>query len=79
MPDRKNRYANNAPGRYYVDSECIFCNLCADLAPANFDIDDEGGHDYVKRQPLNAVEEEQCQEALRSCPVEAIGCDGDES
>lgn len=76
MADKARKYPNNVPGRFYVDEECIFCNLCAELAPANFGIDDDEGHDYVMRQPTTPQEEEQCREAMDSCPVEAIGNDG---
>lgn len=76
MADKTRKYPNNVPGRYYVDEECIFCNLCAQLAPSNFGIDDDGGHDYVMKQPETLDEEEQCKEAKDACPVEAIGNDG---
>ena len=33
-------------------------------------------HDMVYKQPTNPEEENACQEAYDSCPVEAIGNDG---
>ena len=35
----------------------------------------EKGHAYVYKQPENEEEEKLCENALSSCPVEAIGSD----
>ena len=76
MADPNKRFSENARGPYYVDQECIDCNLCARLAPENFAVNLEKGHDYVCQQPITAKQESQCIEAMESCPVEAIGNDG---
>jgi len=76
MADKNNRYPDNVPGAFYVDSECILCSLCADLAPSNFRESDEGDHDHVSKQPENAEELQACTDALEQCPVDAIGRDG---
>ncbi len=76
MAEWENRFPENVPGRYYVDSECIECGLCAEIAPSNFSTNVEMGYDYVSKQPRNLDEEHRCLEALESCPVEAIGQDG---
>lgn len=73
MADRKYQVAENAPGKYYVDEECIHCGVCIDTAPENFKYNDEDTHAYVYKQPANDNEETDCQEALRTCPVNAIG------
>jgi ferredoxin len=78
MADKANRYAHNATGAFYVDDQCIDCDLCRETAPANFKRDDDGGHSYVYKQPENDEERKLCEEALAGCPVEAIGSDGDE-
>jgi ferredoxin len=39
---------------------------------------EDEGYSYVFKQPENDEEEAQCQEAMESCPVEAIGDDGEE-
>ena len=70
------RWADNVPGRYYVDLECILCSVCSDAAPRNFRMSSEEDHDICFAQPANAEEEAQCQDALVNCPVEAIGDDG---
>lgn len=76
MADPKDKLPENVSGRYYVDSQCIDCDVCRVTAPANFQRDEEKGYSYVHCQPANAAEEAQCQEAMDSCPVEAIGSDG---
>ena len=76
MADPTRRYTNNVPGKFYVDEECIDCSLCSEIAPDNFTIHLEEGHDYVYKQPANEREESLCLEAMDSCPVAAIGADG---
>jgi ferredoxin len=73
--DVANKYPRNVAGRFYVDDQCIDCDLCRETAPANFTRDDDGGHTYVYKQPENPDEETLCQEAMEGCPVEAIGSD----
>ncbi|MBV8174072.1 MAG: ferredoxin [Verrucomicrobia bacterium] len=41
----------------------------------NFTRDEERGHSFVFKQPQTPEEENQCQEAMQNCPVEAIGDD----
>ena len=76
MADIEYKYPDNVPGKYYVDEECIDCDLCRQTAPDNFERNEDGGYSYVYKQPVNADEEELCIEALEGCPVEAIGDDG---
>lgn len=76
MADAANKFPHNAEGAYYVDDQCIDCDLCRETAPANFKRDDDGGHSYVFKQPENDDEKKLCEEALQGCPVEAIGRDG---
>ena len=73
MPDFNAKQPQNVPGRFYVDTNCIDCDVCRDLAEANFTRDDDGGYSYVYKQPTTPAEESLCQEALEVCPVEAIG------
>jgi len=77
MADSSNKYAENIAGPYYVDDQCIDCDLCRETAPANFARSEEGGHSYVKEQPKSPDEEALCKEAMEGCPVEAIGNDGE--
>ena len=76
MADAANKYPENAAGTFYVDEQCIDCDLCRETAPANFKRNDDGGHSYVYKQPENPEEEALCKEAMEGCPVEAIGSDG---
>lgn len=76
MADKNDRVAENVAGAYYVDSLCIDCDVCRDTAPDNFTRSDARGYSYVFKQPENEEERALCDEALASCPVEAIGDDG---
>lgn len=76
MANKADKYRQNAAGKYYVDTACIDCDLCQQIAPHNFTRNDSGGHSFVKRQPRNDSEIHQCREAKESCPVEAIGNNG---
>ena len=78
MADREDKNAENITGKFYVDSQCIDCDLCRETAPNNFRRSDDEGYSYVFKQPENDEEEAQCREAMEGCPVEAIGDDGDE-
>ena len=76
MADAAHKYPENVQGAYYVDDQCIDCDLCRETAPANFTRNDDGGHSYVHKQPENDEEVKLCKEAMEGCPVEAIGADG---
>ena len=72
----KDKLPENEPGKFYVDGQCIDCDVCRDTAPSNFARNDENGYSYVYKQPENSAEADLCVEALMACPVEAIGDDG---
>jgi ferredoxin len=76
MADVANRYPENINGKYYVDNQCIDCDLCRETAPDNFKRNDDGGYSFVYKQPESPEEEARCKEAKEGCPVEAIGEDG---
>ena len=76
MADADNKYEDNATGKFYVDEECIDCDLCRETAPNNFTRNDDGGYSFVTMQPDSEEEEGLCREAMEGCPVEAIGDDG---
>ncbi|MDR1303101.1 MAG: ferredoxin [Puniceicoccales bacterium] len=78
MASKEDRIEENAPGRFYVDDQCIGCDMCRNLAPDFFGEASEGGS-FVKKQPLLPQDIEICLEAMDSCPAEAIGDDGDDS
>lgn len=70
------RYPDNVPGKFYVDDQCIDCDLCRETAPENFTRNDDGGHSYVYKQPDSEEQLALCVEAMEGCPVEAIGENG---
>jgi ferredoxin len=76
MPDKLQRWEDNAAGVWYVDKSCILCSLCTDLAPKSFRESRDGDHDVVYKQPETPDEVAQAEQARQQCPVEAIGCDG---
>jgi len=77
MADKSNKWESNVAGKFYVDQQCIDCDLCRETAPAFFSRSDEGGYSYVAKQPETDADTALCMEALEGCPVEAIGNDGE--
>ena len=77
MSNKDKKHIGNIAGKFYVDTECIDCDLCRETAPNNFKRNDDGGYSYVFLQPRTPEEETQCREAMEGCPVEAIGSDGE--
>ncbi len=71
MAEWAKRLAENAPGDFFVDSTCIDCGTCRQVAPATF----ADGRDasYVHSQPGGDDEAHRARMALVACPVAAIG------
>ncbi len=78
MANKADKWETNVQGKFYVDQQCIDCDLCRETAPAFFTRSEEGGYSYVSKQPGTEEEIALCMEALEGCPVEAIGNDGDQ-
>ncbi len=76
MPEFSYRYKDNAPGKYYVDDQCLDCDLCREMIPDVFKRNEAGGYAYVARQPQTDEERAICEEAVEGCPCEAVGNDG---
>jgi ferredoxin len=76
VADPNDRVEENVAGAYYVDMNCIDCDVCRDTAPDNFTRSDENGYSFVYKQPDTEDERAMCEEAMAACPVEAIGNDG---
>ena len=71
MADPSKRLAGNAPGEFYVDSRCIDCDQCRQIAPSVFR--EEGGTSVVGRQPAGGEEALRAEMALVTCPTASIG------
>lgn len=76
MADKSDKYPQNIPGAFFVDRTCINCDLCRQIAPNNFTENQDDGHSYVYKQPVNEKELDECNEAMEHCPTESIGNDG---
>ena len=61
----------NFPGEFFVDSTCINCDACRQIAPDVFAEAED--YAYVKAQPANTVGERQALQALLACPTGSIG------
>lgn len=72
MADPAHRWPQNVAGSFFVDRECIDCDLCRTTAPDCFERSEEG-FSYVARQPATPQQLADCRLALADCPVEAIG------
>jgi ferredoxin len=77
MANKTDKWENNVSGKFFVDQQCIDCDLCRETAPGFFTRHDEGGYSFVHKQPTTEEDVALCREALEGCPVEAIGDDGD--
>ena len=66
----------NVDGRFYVDTHCINCSLCPEIAPDIFASNHEQGYEYVKRQPRDVAELMLVAEAINECPANAIKDNG---
>jgi ferredoxin len=77
MANKDDRWPENVPGEFYVDDQCIDCDLCREMASACFKREENGGYSYVCKQPEGENELALCREAMESCPVNAIGSDGE--
>jgi glyoxylase-like metal-dependent hydrolase (beta-lactamase superfamily II)/ferredoxin len=71
MAKRARSFAENAPGSFFVDSTCIDCDTCRQLAPTTFA--DAGDHSYVRLQPREPSETRAALRALIACPTASIG------
>ncbi len=71
MANFSKRLESNVEGNFFVDSTCIDCDTCRQLAPATFV--EDGDHSAVFHQPETAKNELAAYQALIACPVGSIG------
>lgn len=73
MADRKKIVKENISGDFFVDTTCIDCDTCRQLAPSSFK--DAGEYSYVYSQPKTSDDRRAATRALLACPTGSIGCD----
>jgi glyoxylase-like metal-dependent hydrolase (beta-lactamase superfamily II)/ferredoxin len=71
MADLSKRLPENVEGSFFVDSTCIDCDTCRQLAPATFG--DTGDSSFVQLQPRSDEERRAAYRALVACPTASIG------
>ncbi len=71
MAQLEKRLPQNMPGEFYVDSTCIDCDACRQIAPATFR--DHGDQSSVYQQPRNPGELHRALMAQVACPTASIG------
>jgi glyoxylase-like metal-dependent hydrolase (beta-lactamase superfamily II)/ferredoxin len=71
MADQAKRLSTNVPGSFFVDTTCINCDTCRQLAPASFR--EVGDYSAVVEQPAGDDQVHQAYQALLACPVGSIG------
>src|SRR5215213_1973499 len=71
MANIARRLDENVPGDFYVDSTCIDCDACRQIAPTIFR--DHGDQSSVYRQPETDEEVRDALMALVACPTASIG------
>ena len=77
MADANDKVPGGVPGAWYVDNNCIDCDLCRSIAPEFFDRSETEGLPIVQRQHVTARERQLCEEAKDACPVDSIGDDAE--
>jgi glyoxylase-like metal-dependent hydrolase (beta-lactamase superfamily II)/ferredoxin len=75
MANLKKRVAENVPGDFFVDSTCIDCDACRQIAPSVFG--EAAETSFVKAQPVSSADRRQALQALLACPTGSIGCLGE--
>lgn len=57
--------------KYYVNSDCIGCGLCASICPEIFELNGDG---IAQAKDVEAIQDVQtlAEEAMESCPTSAI-------
>jgi glyoxylase-like metal-dependent hydrolase (beta-lactamase superfamily II) len=65
------KLAENVPGDFFVDSTCIDCDACRQIAPETFA--EAGDYSIVYQQPRTDDEIRRAMMALVACPTASIG------
>jgi glyoxylase-like metal-dependent hydrolase (beta-lactamase superfamily II)/ferredoxin len=76
MANPRKRVPENVPGDFFVDSTCIDCDACRQIAPTVFG--EAAETSFVKAQPASSTDRRQALRALLACPTGSIGSLGDD-
>ena len=71
MANFNKRVPENVSGEFFVDSTCIDCDTCRQLAPATFG--ETSAYAFVHTQPQRPETTRQALRALLACPTGSIG------
>jgi glyoxylase-like metal-dependent hydrolase (beta-lactamase superfamily II)/ferredoxin len=71
LANPRKRVPENAPGDFFVDSTCIDCDTCRQVAPQVFG--EATATSFVKAQPVGGAERRVAIQALLACPTGSIG------
>jgi len=71
MANIKKRLPGNIEGNFFVDSTCINCDACRQLAPETFQEHEEFSSVY--HQPARDLDRHRAYQAMIACPVGSIG------
>ena len=74
MAQRQHSVAENAAGELFVDSTCIECDTCRELAPDVYG-STASGQSFVIEQPRDDAQWKRALQALVSCPTASIGAE----
>lgn len=74
MANPKKSVPENVPGDFFVDSTCINCDACRQIAPAVFA--EAADTSFVKTQPATPAQHRDALRALLACPTGSIGSRG---
>lgn len=76
MANPRKRVLENVSGDFFVDSTCIDCDTCRQIAPQVFG--EAATTSFVKSQPDSGPARRLALRALLACPTGSIGCRGDD-
>ena len=71
MANIKKKLQGNIDGNFFVDSTCINCDACRQLAPETFQ--EQQDFSSVYHQPAGDLERHHAYQAMIACPVGSIG------
>src|SRR3977135_921821 len=77
MANPKKRVPENVAGDFFVDSTCIDCDACRQIAPSVFG--EAAETSLLDTQPVSRKDRRRALQALLACPTGSIGCLADDN